>query len=251
MCRILITDIEIKNLKYKYYNWLLIEQFDTNVYVDLNEIKQTQYVKNYTSIFSNRISTETAEYMSLPFNLFLFIQNDKINCDYSENNEYLCILNVKLPLHARYQRAQSQTKSINFTLNKPKLFVRNLNDNKTNDLINLDQLTFENNIKFPCKKLNIDYLSEMNHRQSVEICDWTNLVLVESQNDTTDELLTIQIPVGDKDYEIIVLIVTLVIVMFVALSVARCVSKKVQSVRCVFNHKLKSNKDNEEEEEED
>jgi hypothetical protein len=190
--------------------------------------------------------------MSLPFNLFLFIQNDKINCDYSQNNEYLCILNVKLPLHARYQRAQSQMKSINFTLNKSKLFVRNLNDNKTNDLINLDQLkSFENNIKFPCKKLNIDYLSEMSHRQLVEICDWTSLVYVESQqNDTTThELLTIQIPVGDKDYEIIVLIVTLVIVMFVALSVARCVSKKVQSVRCVFNRKQLSNKDNEEEEE--
>ncbi len=42
-------------------------------------------------------------------------------------------------------------------------------------------------------------------------------------------------PTGNKDYEVIVLIVTLVVVMFVALSVARWVSKKVQSITCVCN----------------
>ena len=43
----------------------------------------------------------------------------------------------------------------------------------------------------------------------------------------------IEVPVGNSDYEMIVLIVTLVVVTFVALSVARCVSKKVQSVKCI------------------
>ncbi len=48
-------------------------------------------------------------------------------------------------------------------------------------------------------------------------------------------MLSVEVPTGNKDYEVIVLIVTLVVVMFVALSVARWVSKKVQSITCICN----------------
>lgn len=49
------------------------------------------------------------------------------------------------------------------------------------------------------------------------------------------DVLTITIPTGNRDHEIIVLIVTLVILTFLALSVAKFVRRKLESVKCTRN----------------
>lgn len=242
--RYLKTDIQIKDLKYKYYSWLLVEQFNADVYVDLHEIKQKQYTSNYSFIFSNRVNTETSEYKAVPFKLFIFVQSDQlINCDFVDVNarsDYVCRLMLSLPIHARYRAPQTNSYFFNFTLNRPLIFVRNLNDFKSNDssLVS-EEITFsaENTSKlmFPCQKGNLDYLNQIRQPEALlnlNVCEWTQLK-TGALNET--DLLAVEVPTGNKDYEVIVLIVTLVVVMFVALSVARWVSKKVQSITCVCN----------------
>ena len=42
-------------------------------------------------------------------------------------------------------------------------------------------------------------------------------------------------PVGDQGHEFIIVILTLVVLTFLALSLAKCLRKKVRSVRCYVN----------------
>lgn len=155
--------------------------------MDVHEIKQKQYNSQYSFILSNRVNTETAEYKSLPFKLYLYIKNDLIKCDFIDVNktaDYVCKFSILLPIHARYRQPTEQLNNtgnyFNFTLYRPKLFTRNLNDFETNDLNYLnDSLLNSSILKFPCQKMNIDYLHEIkflqNNANNFTICDWTSL----------------------------------------------------------------------------
>ncbi len=185
--RYLKTDFQIKDLKYKYFSWLLVEQFNADVYVDLHEIKQKQYASNYSFIFSNRVNTETSEYKAVPFKLFIFVNNDQlINCDFVDVNkrsDYVCKFSLSLPFHARYRAPQSNSYFLNFTLKRPLIFVRNLNDFKSNDssLVS-NEFTFNpenaSKLMFPCQKANFDYLNQIKQPEALinlNICEWTQL----------------------------------------------------------------------------
>lgn len=166
---------------------MLIEQFETSVYVDRHEIKQDFYKSFYQAIFSNKVNTETADYRSQPFKLLLYLNNDKIQCDFVETNKtnYVCKISIELPVHARYKKPDSHSKLnqiyFNFTLNRPKIFIRNLNDNQTNDLSTLtsDIDTNSSNLFLPCQKTSYDYLFQIrslkNDTSNYTVCEWTNL----------------------------------------------------------------------------
>lgn len=158
------------------------------MYVDVHEIKQAYYGSSYKAVFSNKVSTETAEYRSQPFKLFLYLNIDRIQCDFIEANQtsYACKFSIELPVHARYKKpishAETNQAYFNFTLSRPKIFIRNLNDNKTNDLSALsvgEQLDTNSSVLFfPCQKSTYDYLFQFKslaNNTDNSICEWTNL----------------------------------------------------------------------------
>jgi hypothetical protein len=65
---------------YKSCQWLLVESFGTSVYVDAYELRQNVYLQMYKFILSNKVNTETAEYKSQRFKLYLYINKKIMNC---------------------------------------------------------------------------------------------------------------------------------------------------------------------------
>lgn len=144
-----MSDVRFVTSKSDSYNkeckWLFVENFDTNAYVDANELKLKTYENMYNFFLSNKVNTETAEYKSKEFKLFLYINNKIINCNTlppirnnNSNNsiDLACKLSIKLPIHIRYHAPQSNDNDTNttngttneyfyFELKRPRLFVYN------------------------------------------------------------------------------------------------------------------------------
>ena len=145
-----MSDIRFVTSKSDSYDkeckWLLVESFDTNAYVDSNELKLKTYENMYTFFLSNKVNTETAEYKSKEFKLFIYINNKIINCNTlppirntnsTASIDLACKLSIKLPIHIRYHAPQStdtnETSTKNgstneyfyFELRRPRLFVYN------------------------------------------------------------------------------------------------------------------------------
>lgn len=125
----------------------------------------------------------------MPFKLFIFVSNDLIDCDFVDVNtrtDYVCKFSLRLPIHARYRASQPNGNFVNFTLNRPLIFVRNLNDFKSNDSTLLpDDVSFEalnaSKFVFPCEKFNLDYLKQSKQAEATSdltVCEWTQLEAV-------------------------------------------------------------------------
>ena len=69
------------------YKFLLIDNFDTGVYVDSNELRYNNYEEKYRFIFSNTVSIEAAQYKARNFNLFLLINPSAIKCYLNSEEE--------------------------------------------------------------------------------------------------------------------------------------------------------------------
>jgi hypothetical protein len=101
-------------------------------------------------------------------------------------------------------------------------------------------------LELPCDKTGkSDYLNAINKKSFSEdeleeseringenMCLWYELRFERAR---WSDSLRVLLPVGNKDHEIIVLIVTLVVVTFLAFSVAKWVRKKVRSIKCNVN----------------
>ncbi len=158
----------------------MIENFEKNVYVDAYELRLKKHQYMYSFYLSNKVNSETAEYKSQEFDLFIYIKNRIINCNSSEeinlnNNvkEYSCKMLVKVPIHLRYQTiSRTEGPYYNFTIKKPRFFWRDYNASSLDEKNN-----FENNqnsnynsnsslysLELPCEKnasSNNDYLIYM------------------------------------------------------------------------------------------
>ena len=69
------------------YQLLLVDHFDTDVYVDSNELRYMNYEEKYRFIFSNTVSIESAQYQARQFNLFLLINPSAIKCYFNSERE--------------------------------------------------------------------------------------------------------------------------------------------------------------------
>jgi hypothetical protein len=117
---------------YKDCKWILAESFDSSFYVDVNELKMKKYEQMYTFYLSNKVNTETAEYNSRNFKLFIYINNNIINCQELSQKSKIkkCKILIKLPIHLRYHAPntspdQKSNDYVEISLNKPKVFVNN------------------------------------------------------------------------------------------------------------------------------
>lgn len=180
---------------------MLIQHFESSVYVDVYELKLKNFEKMYSFFLSNKVNTETAEYKSRHFQMFIYINNSIIDCDYATNDsstnlsEYICRFTIKIPLHVRYHAvsksaAASKLISIdenstdeyfNFTIKRPRLFITNcsahlhqleLNPNKKNKILEL-----------PCernRKSKNDYLIYLDNNNEYNKSSLKNLKLNEN-----------------------------------------------------------------------
>ena len=110
----------------------MAEHFDRSIYVDVNELKMNSYDQMYKFYLSNKVNTETAEYKSRSFKIFIYVNTSVITCDHFENSKRVktCKILIKLPIHLRYHapNTSSQQKSNEYTeiiLNKPNIFIKN------------------------------------------------------------------------------------------------------------------------------
>ncbi len=117
---------------YKDCKWILAESFGSSFYVDANELKMKKYEQMYTFFLSNKVNTETAEYKSRDFKLFIYINDNIIDCQQiSQHNKIkICKILIKLPIHLRYHAPNTSSNQkdndyIEISLNKPKIFVNN------------------------------------------------------------------------------------------------------------------------------
>jgi len=137
---------------------MLVENFETNVYVDNYELKAKNYDRMFTFLLSNRVNTETAAYKSRNFNLFLFINRNIVKC-YSQKNDsdFLEIVNnqtsfnisdeeqadhaqlktfcrifIRIPIHVRYNEPVSSGDFIDFTLKSPHIYAANCTNDNNN-----------------------------------------------------------------------------------------------------------------------
>ena len=172
----------------------MVENFDTNAYVDVYELKMKNYEQNYTFLLSNKVNTETAEYRSLKFKLFIYINRQIINCfetrNESNSSQFSCRIFLKLPIHVRYHAPTSgpDNQYYNFTVRRPRLFVTNcsLAEIQEKRVAQLTENTeLEKMIELPCdrdKKSFNDYLtfifgnrSNSSTKLSQRICLWNEL----------------------------------------------------------------------------
>ena len=141
-------------------NWMLVESFEASLYVDVYELRQTNYKRMFKFLLSNKVNTETAEYKSQKFQMYTYLnKTNTINCnmtidEYLEMNEIdlgnassveasgianfermlanrdskICLISFKLPVHARYHSpSKNGTQYYNATLNNPKLYYSQCN----------------------------------------------------------------------------------------------------------------------------
>jgi hypothetical protein len=152
---------------------LMIEKFEKNVYVDAYELKLKKYQYMFTFYLSNKVNSETAEYKSQDFELFIYINNKIISCNiYEETNsknitEYSCKILIKVPIHLRYQTvSRIEGAYYNFTIKKPNFYWRDYNDEQNNfeNTQNYISKSEINSLELPCEKnasSNNDYLIYM------------------------------------------------------------------------------------------
>jgi hypothetical protein len=300
--RFLITDINFERSDYdKYFKdckWILAESFDASLYVDINELKQKQYEQSYRVYLSNKVNTETAEYKSRSFKLFIYINQSLANCNrLKENTRETCEISIKLPIHLRYHGAKTSSSGhmnkstlehIEITLKKPKVFVDkcsahfllNQNQEKKNsesdrnyyseqsDLEDLNYNYLNQTIELPCEKnasANNDYLiyiSNFNRKSGAlqyqlkkiqidymnffeKICQWNEITF--SQMFLSD-VLTVSIPIANRDHEPIVLIASLVTFTLLSLALARCIQNKIVDACEKSNIELETDSESEEDE---
>ena len=137
------------------------------------------YEKMFTFFLSNKVNTETAEYKSRSFKLFMYINKSIIKCNQEDARRLKkCKMTIKLPIHLRYHapNESSNQKPKEYTevsLKKPNIFINNcsvhLNQNHYFDLDNignsnqnfdseyseyeeLNYSYFNRTIKLPCEK---------------------------------------------------------------------------------------------------
>lgn len=158
----------------------MIENFEKNVYVDAYELKLKKHQYMYNFYLSNKVNSETAEYKSQEFDLFIYINNKIINCNSSEETsvkansivEYSCKILVKVPIHLRYQTiSRAESPYYNFTIKKPRFYWRDYNESSLVDGIENNNKSYNKNSKsdfssleLPCEKnasSNNDYLIYM------------------------------------------------------------------------------------------
>lgn len=257
---------------------LLIESFESNVYVDSYELKSKNYDKFYSFILSNKVNTESAEYKSQSFKLYLYVNRNVIKCypsniknfkqmfferqsplnlskEISPNDlNYFCTIFIRLPIHVRYHEPVLNGDYANFTLRPPSLYasrctnyIKKYSETYKLENFDIDMLINSKNLKtnlvFPCKKgvkekdlhtLVIqntnDYLTKTflkkNQRDvdyesinASNLCIWESLAF-ESCNKETN--IKINIPVGDTNHELLVLVITVMVVTFLALRLSKC-----------------------------
>ena len=123
---------------------MVIENFNTDAYVDVYELKMKNYEKMYKFFLSNKVNTETAGYKSQEFQLFIYINNNIIKCNETtsaQQKRYVCKMEIKLPIHLRYnlpsllkQELENSSNSslnsneqlyYNFKLRRPRIYVNN------------------------------------------------------------------------------------------------------------------------------
>lgn len=247
---------------------LVAESFDSNFYVDNYELNQPIYKKSFSFILSRKVNTESAEYASRNFNLFMYLNPQIIKCyspddknitQYLANNtdahllKHFCRIFYRLPIHARYQSPSANGDYANFNLRAPNLFA--IKSNNVSDPIKLANIDLEELISstdfpsrlvFPCQKGQVerrvnalirftnDYLTQTFFDSNgvevdestiriKEMCLWGKLGF-ESLNEYGEVKVTI--PVGDQNYELLVLIVTLMLVSILALNMAYYILQK-------------------------
>lgn len=229
----------------------------------------------YSVYLSNKVNTETAEYRSRRFQVFLYLNNSTLKCQ--PQNEGNCSMIIKMPIHIRYHAPlmeniseslndslkdtnQEYQQYFNFSLKKPRLLVSKCK-NYFNQFEQSETYLTQNSFKLPCEKntkIRNDYLFYLDENNSSllnsslvkysshEECEWSEILF---DNRRSVDNLEILLPIGKKDHEIIILIVTLVFLTFLALNLLRFARKKVETVKCYIN-KGKNNTDNNSENEE-
>lgn len=120
--------------------WMIIENFNTDAYVDVYELKMKNYEKMYKFFLSNKVNTETAGYKSQEFQLFIYINNSIIKCNETSSAQqkgYSCKMEIKVPIHLRYnlpsllkqerENCSNNNEQLyyNFTLRRPRIYVNN------------------------------------------------------------------------------------------------------------------------------
>jgi hypothetical protein len=138
------TQVEIESNETHTFDkdcrWMIIENFNTDAYVDVYELKMKNYEKMYKFFLSNKVNTETAGYKSQEFQLFIYVNNNIIRCNATtsaQQKAYICKMQIKLPIHLRYnlpslsnlQKGNCSNKNeqfyYNFTLRRPRIYVNN------------------------------------------------------------------------------------------------------------------------------
>lgn len=198
------------NLTKNSCKWLIVENFDKHVYVDVYELRQKIYEQMYSFYLSNKVNTETAEYRSRKFQLFLFLNNDRLTCNErsvwdmtnetttSQKYKYRCRFTIRVPIHVRYHapleyssntsisnitfennsdEEESTNEYYKFVLKRPRIFVTSCTFKMAPKQINFD-------VELPCEKnktLRNDYLFYLENKKTPnasllkdyqKLCNW-------------------------------------------------------------------------------
>lgn len=195
---------DIKTFLNSECNLMIAQHFNSNFYVDEFELKQSIYKQLFSFFLSEKVNTESIEYRSEQFMLFLFINKSLISCDDLSKK---CMVNFSYPFHLRYHAPSSNYLYLHFKLLYPRVLVANCNQ----DQINEDQL----NKAF--KKIDKEIIKDF---------VVGNCFLNEMEYDYSKNEIEISVPVGQAEYENTVMVITLVFLILLALFVSKLFREK-------------------------
>jgi len=158
---------------------MIIENFNTDAYVDVYELKMKNYEKMYKFFLSNKVNTETAGYKSQEFQLFIYINNNIIKCNETttsaQQKGYLCKMEIKVPIHLRYNLPASSRENssntneklyYNFTLRRPRIYVNNCQAHLKQTTVELEERADESSLSPMNRNQNQDENYKMYRNQS-------------------------------------------------------------------------------------
>lgn len=187
-------------------NLMIVQDFGSNFYVDEFELKQSIYMRLFSFFLSDKVNTESIEYRSEPFMLFMIINKNLFSCDEISKK---CNVSFSYPFHLRYHAPSINKLHKNLKLIYPRVLVANCHDH---DRINQNEFILKNIKKNDKKIINDLFIGN---------CFWDEIGNTYSKNQ-----IELSVPVGQAEYGNMVIIITLVFLILLSLFLSKLFREK-------------------------
>lgn len=195
-------------------NIMLIQKFNSNFYVDEFELKQNIYNQLFLFFLSQKVNTESIEYRSEPFMLFLLIKKCLLLCNESSN---LCNISFSYPFHLRYHAPSDNYLYQRFKIVSPRFLVSDCSQ----DLKDQNEFIFKSDQIIDKGLIKKFYIGN---------CYWNEI----DSNFSKDKFEFV-VPVGQAKLAHIVIVITLGFLILLALYVSKLFREKSLEFNKKFN----------------